>query len=161
MTPGLLVVLVTMVGMFLSSMNIVREIEVGTIEQLNVTPITKVQFIIAKLTPFWIIGMFILALGLVAGKLMFDFPIVGNLLVVFAFAGVYLVAVLGMGLFISTITNTQQQAMLISWFFLVIFILMSGLFTSIDSHSSSKIYNKQETNDVLNYLKSRRIIKEF
>lgn len=133
MTPGLLVVLVSMVGMFLSSMNIVREIEVGTIEQLNVTPITKVQFIIAKLTPFWIIGMFILAFGLTAGKLMFDFPIVGNLSVLFAFAGVYLIAVLGMGLFISTITNTQQQAMLISWFFLVIFILMSGLFTSIDS----------------------------
>ena len=133
MTPGLLVVLVTMVGMFLASMNIVREIEVGTIEQLNVTPISKIQFIIAKLSPFWIIGMFILAFGLVAGKLMFDFPIVGNLVVLFAYAGVYLIAVLGMGLFISTITYTQQQAMLISWFFLVIFILMSGLFTSIDS----------------------------
>ncbi len=133
MTPGLLVVLVTMVGMFLTSMNIVREIEIGTIEQLNVTPITKVQFIIAKLTPFWIVGMFILAFGLVAGKLMFDFPIVGNLSVLFAFAGIYLVVVLGMGLFISTITNTQQQAMLISWFFLVIFILMSGLFTAVES----------------------------
>ncbi len=133
MTPGLLVVLVTMVGMFLSSMNIVREIEIGTIEQLNVTPITKVQFIIAKLTPFWVIGMFILAFGLAAGKLMFDFPIVGNLSVLFSFAGVFLIAILGMGLFISTITNTQQQAMLISWFFLVIFILMSGLFTSIDN----------------------------
>jgi len=133
MTPGLLVVLVTMVGMFLSSMNIVREIEIGTIEQLNVTPITKVQFIIAKLTPFWIIGMFILAFGLTVGKLMFDFPVVGNLAVLFAFAGVYLIAVLGMGLFVSTITNTQQQAMLISWFFLVIFILMSGLFTAVDS----------------------------
>jgi len=133
MTPGLLVILVTMVGMFLTSMNIVREIEMGTIEQLNVTPITKVQFIIAKLTPFWIIGMFILAFGLVVGKLMFDFPIVGNLSVLFSFAGIYLLVVLGMGLFISTITHTQQQAMLISWFFLVIFILMSGLFTSVDS----------------------------
>ncbi|MCF6352585.1 MAG: ABC transporter permease [Cyclobacteriaceae bacterium] len=133
MTPGLLVILVTMVGMFLTSMNIVREIEMGTIEQLNVTPITKVQFIIAKLTPFWIIGMFILAFGLGVGKLMFDFPILGNLIVLFSFAGIYLLVVLGMGLFISTITHTQQQAMLISWFFLVIFILMSGLFTSVDS----------------------------
>ncbi len=133
MTPGLLVILVTMVGMFLTSMNIVREIEIGTIEQLNVTPISKVQFIIAKLTPFWVIGMFILAFGLGVGKLMFDFPIVGSLSVLFAFAAIYLLVVLGMGLFISTITNTQQQAMLISWFFLVIFILMSGLFTSVDS----------------------------
>ncbi|VAW28680.1 ABC-type multidrug transport system, permease component [hydrothermal vent metagenome] len=74
-----------------------------------------------------------LAFGLVVGKLMFDFPIVGNLSVLFSFAGIYLLVVLGMGLFISTITHTQQQAMLISWFFLVIFILMSGLFTSVDS----------------------------
>ena len=133
MTPGLLVILVTMVGMFLSSMNIVREIEIGTIEQLNVTPITKTQFIIGKLTPFWVIGMFMLAFGLVIGKLIFDFPILGNLGVLFGFAAIYLVAILGMGLFISTITHTQQQAMLISWFFLVIFVLMSGLFTSIDN----------------------------
>lgn len=133
MTPGLLAVLVTMIGMFLSSMNIVREMELGTIEQLNVTPISKIQLIIAKLTPFWVIGMLILAFGLIAGKLMFDFPILGNLGVVFAFAAIYLIAVLGMGLFISTITRTQQQAMLISWFFLVIFVLMSGLFTSIDN----------------------------
>lgn len=132
-TPGLLTVLVTMVGMFLSSMNIVREMEIGTIEQLNVTPITKTQFIIGKLTPFWILGMFMLAFGLVVGKLIFDFPILGNLGVLFGFAAIYLVAVLGMGLFVSTITHTQQQAMLISWFFMVIFILMSGLFTSIDN----------------------------
>lgn len=133
MTPGLLTVLVTMVGMFLSSMNIVREMELGTIEQLNVTPISKLQLIVAKLTPFWVIGMVILAFGLVVGKLMFDFPILGNVGVLFAFAAIYLIAVLGMGLFISTITHTQQQAMLISWFFIVIFILMSGLFTSIDN----------------------------
>lgn len=133
MTPGILAVLVTMVGMFLSSMNIVREKEIGTIEQLNVTPISKPQFIIGKLTPFWVIGMFMLAFGLTVGKLIFHFPILGNLGVLFAFAGIYLIAVLGMGLFVSTITNTQQQAMLISWFFIVIFVLMSGLFTSIDN----------------------------
>ncbi len=133
MTPGLLAVLVTMIGMFLSSMNIVREMEIGTIEQLNVTPITKIQFIISKLTPFWIIGMLLLAFGLFVGKLMFDFPILGNMGVLFAFAAIYLLVVLGMGLFISTITHTQQQAMLISWFFLVIFVLMSGLFTSVDN----------------------------
>lgn len=133
MTPGILAVLVTMVGMFLSSMNIVREKEIGTIEQLNVTPITKSQFIIGKLTPFWVIGMFMLAFGLAVGKLIFDFPVVGNIGLLFSFAAIYLVAVLGMGLFVSTITHTQQQAMLISWFFIVIFVLMSGLFTSIDN----------------------------
>jgi len=133
MTPGLMVVLVTMVGMFLSSMNVVREKEIGTIEQLNVTPITKTQFIISKLFPFWVIGLFELAFGLAIGKLIFDFPVLGSLPLLFGFAAFYLTVVLGIGLFISTVTNTQQQAMLISWFFMVIFILMSGLFTAIEN----------------------------
>ena len=132
-TPGLVVILVTMVGLFLTAMNVVREKEVGTIEQLNVTPITKTQFIISKLLPFWIIGMFELAFGLGIGKLMFDFPVVGSVGLLFAFAAIYLLVVLGFGLLISTITHTQQQAMLISWFFVVIFILMSGLFTAVEN----------------------------
>lgn len=133
MVPGILVLLVTMIGAFLTSMNIVREKEIGTIEQLNVTPIHKTQFILGKLTPFWILGLFILAFGLLIGKILYDIPIEGSLLVLFAFAGLYLLTVLGIGLFVSTITNTQQQAMFISWFFLVIFILMSGLFTAIEN----------------------------
>jgi len=117
----------------LSSMNVVREKELGTIEQLNVTPITKPQFIISKLLPFWIIGMFEMGFGLGVGKLIFDFPIVGSVPLLFAFTAIYLVVVLGLGLIISTVTQTQQQAMLISWFFLVIFILMSGLFTAVEN----------------------------
>lgn len=133
MVPGLLVVLVTLVAMFLSSMNIVREKEIGTIEQLNVTPIKKWQFILGKLLPFWFIALFLLAFGLFIGKLAFDIPIEGNVLVLFAFAAVYLWVVLGVGLFISTVSDTQQQGMFVSWFFLVIFVLLSGLFTSIDN----------------------------
>ena len=114
-------------------MNVVREKEIGTIEQLNVTPITKSQFIISKLTPFWIIGMFEMGFGLGIGKLIFDFPILGSVPLLFAFASIYLIVILSMGLIISTITNTQQQAMLISWFFVVIFILMSGLFTAVEN----------------------------
>lgn len=136
MTPGLLVVLVTMIGTFLSGMNIVREKELGTIEQLNVTPITKTQFIISKLLPFWFIGLFVFAFGLVVGKLIFQFPVLGSITLLFAFTALYLTAVLGIGLFISTVTHTQQQAMLIAWFFLVIFILMSGLFTAIENMPS-------------------------
>ncbi len=132
-TPGLMVVLVTMVTMFLAAMNIVREKELGTIEQLNVTPITKTQFIISKLLPFWLIGMFELAFGLAVGKLIFDFPIEGSLPLLFAFAAIYMPVGLALGLLISTVTHTQQQAMLISWFFVVIFILMSGLFTAIEN----------------------------
>lgn len=133
MVPGILVLLVTIIGLLLSGMNIVREKEIGTIEQINVTPIRKVQFIAGKLTPFWIIALFELAFGLSVGKLFFDIPLVGNLWLIFISGGVFLFVILSFGLLVSTITNTQQQAMLVSFFFLVVFILMSGLFTSIES----------------------------
>jgi ABC-2 type transport system permease protein len=133
MVPGILVVLVSMIGIFLSGMNIVKEKEIGTIEQLNVTPIKKSQFIIGKLLPFWIIGLFELAFGIVLGKLVFDVPLLGNPVLIFFIASIYLLVILGMGLFISTLTNTQQQAMFIAWFFMVIFMLMGGIFTPIES----------------------------
>ena len=133
MVPGILVLLVTIIGMFLSGMNLVREKEIGTIEQINVTPIKKYEFIIGKLVPYWIIALFELTFGLLIAKLVFDIPILGSLWLIFLFAAVYLLVALGLGLLVSTKTNTQQQAMFLSWFFLVIFILMSGLFTSVDS----------------------------
>lgn len=133
MVPGILVLLVTLIGSFLSGMNIVKEKEIGTIEQLNVTPIKKIHFIIGKLLPFWIIAMFDLIIGLLIAYMIFQIHIVGSLLLVFGVASIYLLAVLGIGLFISTITDTQQQAMFIAWFFMVIFIMLSGLFTPLES----------------------------
>ncbi|TAL67347.1 MAG: ABC transporter permease [Bacteroidetes bacterium] len=133
MVPGILVLLVTVVGMFLSSMNIVREKEIGTIEQLNVTPIRKRHFIVGKLLPFWLLANFELILGLIIGKFVFDVPIEGNILLIFFLASTYLLVVQAIGLFISTIAETQQQALFLSWFFMVLFMLMSGLFTPIDS----------------------------
>jgi len=133
MVPGILVLLITIIGLLLSGMNIVREKEIGTIEQINVTPIKKIQFIAGKLTPFWIIALFELAFGLSIGKLLFSIPVEGSLWLVFLSASVYLFVILSFGLLISTVTNTQQQAMLVSFFFMVVFILMSGLFTSIES----------------------------
>lgn len=133
MVPGILVLLVTMLSLFLSSMNIVREKEVGTLEQINVTPIKKHQFIIGKLFPFWLLGLVILTVGLVIAKVIFNVPILGNIFLIYGFTSVYLILILGIGLFISNHTETQQQAMFIAWFFTVIFILMSGLFTLIES----------------------------
>ena len=133
MVPGILVLLVTMIGLFLSGMNLVREKEIGTIEQLNVTPIRKSELIVGKLTPFWIIGLVELAFGLVIAKLVFSTPMEGSIALVFLVAAVYLLVVLGIGLLVSTVTDTQQQAMFIAWFIMVIFILMSGLFTPIES----------------------------
>jgi ABC-2 type transport system permease protein len=124
MVPGILV---------LSSMNVVREKEMGTIEQINVSPVKKYQFVIGKLLPFWFIALFELGFGLTLARIVFDIPIIGSLWLIFGVASVYLLAVLGIGLFISTLVNTQQQAMFLAWFFAVVFIMMSGLFTPTDS----------------------------
>src|SRR5699024_2145854 len=133
MVPGILVVLVSMIGMFLSGMNIVREREIGTIEQLNVTPIKRYQFITGKLLPFWLIALFELAVGLLIARFGFGIPFVGSVWLLFGIAGIFMLVVQGIGLFISTVTQTQQQAMFIAWFMMVVFILMGGLFTPIES----------------------------
>ena len=133
MVPGILVLLVTMLTLFLSSMNIVREKEIGTLEQINVTPIHKYQFVVGKLFPFWVLGLVILTVGLIIAKVVFSVPILGSIGLIYFFTSVYLLVILGIGLIISNYSDTQQQAMFVAWFFTVIFILMSGLFTPIES----------------------------
>jgi ABC-2 type transport system permease protein len=133
MVPGILVALVTMVGTLITAQNIAREKEMGTIEQLNVTPITRAEFITAKLLPFWVLGLLDLALGLLVGHLVFGVPVRGSLVLLLASAGVYLVVALSIGLWISTIVETQQQAMFVAFFLLMIYLLMGGLFTPVDS----------------------------
>jgi ABC-2 type transport system permease protein len=133
MVPGILVALVTLIGTLLSAQNIAREKELGTLDQLNVTPMTRGQFIAAKLLPFWALGMIDLAIGLLVGRLVFDVPMRGSLLLLFGSAAVYLVAALAIGLFISTLVETQQQAMFVTFFVMNVYLLMSGLFTPIDS----------------------------
>ena len=133
MVPALMVSLTTIIGLLLTAQNIVRENELGTLEQLNVTPMTKLQFIAAKLIPFWLLTMVIFSIGLAIGRLVFAMPMRGNLLLVYLAAMVYLVVVLGLGLWISTVTRTQQQAMFVAFFVILIFLLMSGLFTPVDA----------------------------
>ncbi len=133
MVPALMVSLTTIIGLLLTAQNITRENELGTLEQLNVTPMTKLQFIAAKLIPFWLLSLVIFSIGLALGKLVFGIPTRGNLLLVYLAAMVYLVVVLGLGLWISTITRTQQQAMFVAFFVILVFLLMSGLFTPVDS----------------------------
>ncbi len=133
MVPGILVILLTMIGGFITALNIVREKEIGTIEQINVTPIQKWQFILGKLIPFWIVGMVVFTIGLLVMYIVYGIFPKGSLPVLYLFAAVYLVALLGLGLLISTFADTQLQAMFIAFFFMMIFMLMSGLFTSTDS----------------------------
>jgi ABC-2 type transport system permease protein len=133
MVPGILGELVIVLVILLTAMNTVREREIGTIEQINVTPIRSWQFILGKMVPFLFIGLVLLSVGLAAGKLIFDVPMVGSLGVVFLYCTLNIMASLGIGLFISNLVDTQQQAMLVAFFFVMIFILMSGLFTPIES----------------------------
>lgn len=133
MVPGILVLLLTMIGGFITALNIVKEKEIGTIEQINVTPIQKWQFILGKLIPFWAMGMIVFTLGLTVMYIVYGIFPQGSLSVLYLFASVYLIAVLGLGLLISTFADTQLQAMFIAFFFMMIFMLMSGLFTSTDS----------------------------
>ncbi len=133
MVPGILVALVTLIGTLLTAQNVAREKELGTLEQLNVTPMTRGQFIAAKLLPFWVLGLVDLSLGLAVGVFVFGVPVRGSLLLLFGSAAVYLVVALAIGLWISTLVETQQQAMFVTFFVMMIYLLMSGLFTPIDS----------------------------
>jgi ABC-2 type transport system permease protein len=133
MVPGILVLLLTMIGGFITALNIVKEKEIGTIEQINVTPIKKWQFILGKLIPFWIVGMIVFTVGMIVMYIVYGIFPQGSLILLYFFAAVYLIALLGLGLFISTLADTQLQAMFIAYFFMMVFMLMSGFFTSTDS----------------------------
>ncbi len=131
MVPGIVAILLTMLTIMLTSMGIVREREHGTLEQILVTPITKFTFLAGKVIPFAILGLFEMVVVLIIGIAWFHVPFVGSFWLLFVLAAVYLLAVLGIGLFFSTVTSTQQQAMFFAWFFSIFTILTSGFFTPI------------------------------
>ncbi len=133
MLPGIITVLLTLTTMLLTAMGLVREKEVGTFEQLIVTPIRPLQLLLGKLVPFALIGFAELTLALVVSVVWFDLPIVGSLFLVALAAFLFFGATLGMGLFISTISSTQQQALFIAWFGMVFGMLMSGFFYPIEN----------------------------
>ncbi len=124
--PGVLVVVVTLATLLLTSMAIVREKEIGTMEQIMVTPITPTQFILGKTIPFAIIGFVDVILVVVIGVFWFEVPIHGNLALLFLATGLYLMTTLGVGLLISTVSETQQQAMMTTFFFFFPAMLLSG-----------------------------------
>ncbi|NIR51780.1 ABC transporter permease [candidate division KSB1 bacterium] len=133
MVPGLIAVLLTLVSMFLSSMGLVREKEIGTLEQLMVTPIKTWQLILGKVLPFLILGFVALAIMLVVAFVVFQLSLAGSIVLLFALSTLYLLSTLGLGIFISTLAQTQQQAMFISWFFMIFLIFMSGFLFPIEN----------------------------
>lgn len=133
MVPGIIVFLLSILGGFLSALNIVSEKERGTIEQINVSPISRSIFILGKLIPFWIIGLLVLTIGMGVAWAVYGLTPAGNVLYIYLFAMVYLMAFTGIGLAISNFSDSGQQAMFTAFFFLIIFVLLSGLFTPINS----------------------------
>ncbi|HEY5406033.1 MAG TPA: ABC transporter permease, partial [Ginsengibacter sp.] len=133
MVPGILVMLLTIIGSNFAALNIVKEKELGTIEQINVSPIKKVYFILGKLIPFWLLALVVLTLGLAIARIAYGIVPVGHYITIYIFAAIYLLAVLGLGLLLSTYAQTQQQSFLVAFFITIIFNLMSGLFTPIES----------------------------
>lgn len=133
MVPGIVVFLLTMVTTLVAAMGLVREREIGTLEQLLVAPIRKHELLIGKLVPFAVLGLIELVFAISVAKLIYDIPIVGNLGLLLIFTIVYLFTTLGLGLFISATSGTQQQAMFLTLFFLMFFMLMSGFLFPIEN----------------------------
>lgn len=133
MVPGILVFLITIISGTLTALNIVSEKERGTIEQINVTPIPKALFLLSKLIPFWIIGFILLTVGMLVTWIVYGLLPAGSIGVIYLFSAVYLVAFTGFGLAISSVSSNRQQAMYTAFFFMIVFALLSGLFTPISS----------------------------
>jgi ABC-2 type transport system permease protein len=133
MVPGLVVVLLTVISMMLSAMSLVREKEIGTLEQLMVTPLKKYQLLLGKLLPFLILTFVEMIIIINAAQIIFSIKFVGSQPLLVGLASLYLFTTLGLGIFISTITSTQQQAMFLAWFFMVFMLLMSGFLIPIEN----------------------------
>ncbi|HXB33739.1 MAG TPA: ABC transporter permease [Puia sp.] len=133
MVPAILVTLVTAMVAMQSAFNIVQEKESGTIEQINVTPIKKHIFIIGKMIPFLVLGIVLFTMGLLVGRILYGIVPLGSLWVLYLSLIVYLFSMLGLGLLLATYSFTQMQAMSLSFFFINIFNMMSGVFTAVDS----------------------------
>lgn len=133
MIPALMTMVLVMLCGFLPALNIVGEKEKGTIEQMNVTPVSRFDFTFAKLLPYWTIGFIALSLCMLLAWLVYGLSPQGNVLVIYGSAVIFILVVSGLGLTISNYSATMQQAMFVMWFCMLIFILMSGLFTPIGS----------------------------
>ncbi len=133
MVPALMVMLLTILCGFLPAFNIVGEKEMGTIEQINVTPLRKLSFILGKIIPYWIIGFVILTLCFLIAWIVYGFTPAGSLGTIYIFALLFVVMMTGLGLVVSNYSATMQQAMFVMFFFVIVFLLMSGLFTPVQS----------------------------
>lgn len=133
MVPALIVLILTMICGFIPALNVVGEKEIGTIEQINVSPVPKWAFILGKLLPFWIIGILVFSIAMVISIPLYGLVPMGSVALLYGLALLYIFAVSGMGLIVSNYSNTLQQANFMIFFFMIVMFLISGLFTPIAS----------------------------
>ncbi len=133
MIPALMAMLITLLTGFLPAFNIVGEKEKGTIEQINVTPVKKLTFIMAKLIPYWVIGFVVLTVCFLLAAWVYGVFPTGSIGAIYIFTGLYVLTISGMGLIVSNYSSTLQQAMFVMFFFMVVMFIMSGLFTPVGS----------------------------
>lgn len=131
MIPGLIAMLLILIVGFLPALNIVGEKEKGTIEQINVTPVGRFDFILSKLVPYWCVGLFILTYAMFLAWKIYGLSPAGDIRLIYLFSSLFILVVSCLGLIVSNYSDTTQQASLVMFFFLVIFILMSGLLTPV------------------------------
>ena len=133
MIPALIVVAITMLCGFLPAMIIVSEKEKGTIEQINVSPVRKTTFIVCKMVPYIAVAFFMVFTCLLLSRLFFGYRVQGSLLSIIVFTLAHILVMASFGLLVSNFSQNTQQAMFVVWFFSMIFMLMSGIFTPIES----------------------------
>ena len=133
MVPALMVMVMAMLCGFLPALNIVGEKESGTLEQMNVTPVRRLPFILSKLIPYWVIGFLALTICFGVAYAFYGLAPRGSILTIYLFASVFALAFSGFGLVISNYARSVQQAMLMIFFFVITFVLMSGLYTPVAS----------------------------
>jgi len=133
MIPGFMVLLLTLICGILPALNIVMEKENGTIQQINVTPVNRIHFILAKLIPFWVVGLVVMIISVSAAYLLYGLWPVGSVMAVLFSAIVFILSISGLGLIISNYSETMQQASFLVMFFILILILLGGMFTPVSS----------------------------
>jgi ABC-2 type transport system permease protein len=133
MIPGIIVILITVTSMMVSAMSLVKEKEIGTLEQLLVTPAGKSELLLGKLIPYWLISFFEIIVVTVGAYLIFHIHFAGNPFALGLMAAIYLLTTMGLGVMVSTFADTQQQAMFFTWFMMVFMLLLSGLFVPIQN----------------------------
>lgn len=136
MIPAFIVLIITLICGILPALNIVIEKETGTIRQINVTPVNKSDFILAKLIPYWVIGFVILSLSFISTWLIYGLLPSGSFFTLYVCAGIFILGITGLGILVSNYSETLQQAMFLIMFFILIIILLSGMFTPVSSMPS-------------------------